>query len=78
MHGDAANNSIFVVDRDEELPDRLVKLCHRAPDHQLLVGKHENLFVDAGNITYTRGTNGQSRNLRGWRPPQASGREIAM
>ena len=74
VQGDTADNPVFVVDGDEELADRLVELGHRPPDHQLLLGKHEDLFVDAGDVTNACGTNGQSRDLQGRHQCQVSKR----
>ena len=66
----AADDSILIVDGDQELPNRLVKLRHRPADHQSLISEDLDLLVDAGNVTHAGRANRQSRNLRSRRDRQ--------
>jgi hypothetical protein len=47
MQRHTADDAILVIHGDKKLANRFVELSHRSPDHQLLVGKHPNLFVDS-------------------------------
>ena len=70
MERHTADDSILLIDRDQELANRLVELRQRPADHQSPIGEHLDLLLNTRNVAHACGANRQSRNLRSRRSRQ--------